>query len=195
MSSLKQWDHPFDLHSGYTHTHTHKFHIRMHQLCISRLSLSSYSLSVIVFQVSFPTRKQQDTMTHLPGPLSQWSIKCIDNLLLPSQADLSPNAKQKMPQTAHQQKHLCFSPSLPLSPLLGDLSHQGVGVERWRRGVEERRAVSCFALIIEVCDIEVYGFVCKCGHKESGAHLSAQTQFYSLNMKSGKTFTLWTDRR
>lgn len=32
----------------------------------------------------------------------------------------------------------------------------------------------------------MYGFLCECGYKESGAGPSAQTQFYSLNMKSGK---------
>lgn len=65
-----------------------------------------------------------------------------------------------------------------------------MGEERWRRGVEERRALSSLALIIQ--QTKPLTEMCMDAHvnvvtKTSGARLSAQTQFYSLNMKSGKT--------
>ena len=44
---------------------------------------------------------------------SQRSIKCIDNLLLPSQADLSPSA---MPQQKCHTLHVNKSMSVALSP-------------------------------------------------------------------------------
>lgn len=103
----------------------------------------------------------------------------------------------QMPHAAHQQKHLCFSPSLTHNLLRGDLSHQDVGEEWWRRGLDERRALSDFALIIqahEASDLEVYGLLCKCGYKESWARLSAQTVLF-IKYEKWKDFTLWTNRR
>lgn len=59
-------------------------------------------------------------------------------------------------------------------------------------GGDERRTLFDFALIIqahEASHLEVYGLLCKCGYKESGAHLSAQTVLF-IKYEKWKDFTL-----
>lgn len=66
-----------------------------------------------------------------------------------------------------------------------------MGVERWRRGLEESSALSSYALIIQLhkaSDSTVYGF-CNVVKKSQQLIYQRKHSFYLLNMKSGKTTT------
>lgn len=67
-----------------------------------------------------------------------------------------------------------------------------MGVERWRRGLEESRALSSYALIIQLhkaSDTTVYGFLCNVVKNSQQLICQRKHSFYLLNMKSGKTTT------